>query len=387
MSDGAASSAGETSEISEAFELLSRDLRTAFASWESGTGSPDAPWPEALFSDLALRAFTVAYEGNAPFRHYCDARGSTPRSVDDWRRIPSVPTAAFRSVDLIVGGAAAARLVFRTSGTTGGRGRRGRHPVRDPSLYRASLRAAFRRFVLADGPTPLRVLVLHAPFEPACDSSLAWMLDDLLHAFGDSGSGHAWASGGFDWDRVASGLRDAIEGGIPVAVLGTTLAFAEWLDTLDVKQSRFTLPEGSLVMDTGGAKGRPGLRRRLVAREVASRLALPESRLFNEFGMTELLSQRYGRGVERPSLYAPPWLRTRALDPVTLEDKPEGEEGILCHVDLANAGSVPVVLTEDRGRIREGAVEWLGRTPGAPPRGCSLATAELLQAQGGEREE
>ena len=39
------------------------------------------------------------------------------------------------------------------------------------------------------------------------------------------------------------------------------------------------------------------------------------------------------------------------------------------------------VLTEDRGRAHGEAIEWLGRTPGAPPRGCSLAIAELLGAQ------
>ncbi len=69
------------------------------------------------------------------------------------------------------------------------------------------------------------------------------------------------------------------------------------------------------------------------------------------------------------------------LDPVTLEELPEGEVGILCHYDLANLGSACAVLTEDRGRAVGRGIEWIGRTDGAPPRGCSLATAELLEAQ------
>ncbi|HKK08764.1 MAG TPA: hypothetical protein VKA44_07765, partial [Gemmatimonadota bacterium] len=108
-------------------------------------------------------------------------------------------------------------------------------------------------------------------------------------------------------------------------------------------------------------------------------------RVVNEFGMTELLSQRYGRGNgpagASPLLEGPPWLRTRALNPATLEPLPDGEAGVLCHVDLANAGSAVAVLTEDLGRVRDGALEWVGRAPGAPPRGCSLATAELLEAR------
>jgi hypothetical protein len=66
---------------------------------------------------------------------------------------------------------------------------------------------------------------------------------------------------------------------------------------------------------------------------------------------------------------------------VSLEPLPDGSEGILCHFDLANAGSVIGVLTEDRGRIDSAGLTWLGRSRGAPPRGCSLATAELLAVQ------
>jgi hypothetical protein len=54
---------------------------------------------------------------------------------------------------------------------------------------------------------------------------------------------------------------------------------------------------------------------------------------------------------------------------------------VLCHLDLANVGSVCAVLTEDMGKVTDNVVEWIGRSPGAMPRGCSLATAQLLEAQ------
>jgi len=113
----------------------------------------------------------------------------------------------------------------------------------------------------------------------------------------------------------------------------------------------------------------------------------------NEFGMTELLSQLYSvpkpsspgadSSIDPPWLLGPPWLRVRALDPNDLSPLPDGEPGLLCYFDLANLGSVCAVLTEDVGRVSAGAVQWLRRSPGAPPRGCSLATAELLAAQEG----
>lgn len=73
----------------------------------------------------------------------------------------------------------------------------------------------------------------------------------------------------------------------------------------------------------------------------------------------------------------PPWVRTRILDPATLEEVPPGEVGLLTHYDLANCGSVIAIETEDLGfRIEEG-FEVLGRAPGAEARGCSLTIEEL----------
>jgi acyl-protein synthetase LuxE len=103
--------------------------------------------------------------------------------------------------------------------------------------------------------------------------------------------------------------------------------------------------------------------------------------------MTELCSQRYdsalwdrfhGRSLDTRRLVAPPWLRTRVLDPDTLDPVPPGATGLLCHHDLANAGSVAVVLTEDLGRLSgEDGIDVLGRIPGAVPRGCSQLLDEL----------
>ena len=176
-------------------------------------------------------------------------------------------------------------------------------------------------------------------------------------------------------------LESAASTGNPVVILGTTLAMAEILGALEESGATVPLPPGSRLMDTGGTKGRPDLDRSSLLTSLLSRLSLDSGAALNEFGMTELLSQRYGAGLASLELRGPPWLHTRVLHPVTLEALEPGAEGVLCHYDLANVGSVVGVLTEDRGRQVGEAIEWLGRTPGAPPRGCSLATTELLEAQ------
>jgi hypothetical protein len=104
--------------------------------------------------------------------------------------------------------------------------------------------------------------------------------------------------------------------------------------------------------------------------------------------MTELCSQfyettlaRFVAGLRRPGerLYeGPHWVRTRVLDPRTLAAAPAGEDGLLAHVDLANAWTVSAIVTEDLGAMREGGFLLRGRARGAELRGCSLVTEEIL---------
>lgn len=368
--------------VSEAHATLAARFEAVFADWDA---DPRA-WPDDLFEARALEAFALQFEANRPYHRYCRSIGRTPADVTTWRDIPPAPTAAFRAVELIVGDPSDAELRFRTSGTTGGAASRGTHLVRRPETYRAALLGPFRHAVL-DGRRRSRILAVHPPFAPSCESSLSWMIDTVLGELGAPGSSRLDpasddAGGAGATPAGVAALEAAADAGEPLAILGTTLALADWLDRLAAAGVRIELPRGSRVMDTGGEKGREGLERDAAIGGLLERFGLPEEAAVNEFGMTELLSQRYAAGLGRLALRGPPWLRTRVLDPVSLEERPEGDEGILCHYDLANVGSVVAVLTADRGRAVGDAVEWLGRTPGATPRGCSLATSELLEAQG-----
>ena len=106
--------------------------------------------------------------------------------------------------------------------------------------------------------------------------------------------------------------------------------------------------------------------------------------------MTELQSQLYTPvlsepGHDRGAHVLPPWMRVRALDPSTLEEVEEGAEGLLAFFDLANAGSVCHVLTEDVGSVTSGRVRLAGRVTGAEPRGCSRAMDDLMAASEASR--
>jgi hypothetical protein len=229
------------------------------------------------------------------------------------------------------------------------------------------------------------------PPADAPQSSLSHMIGALADELGaDATAWFARADGSLAHEALLSAARAAVDRRAPVLVAATAFALVHWLDGLARSGVRLRLPDGSRMMETGGFKGRA----RVVEREelyaaAEERLGIPAASVVNEYGMTEMLSQFYEPVLSRPTAHAalrerfhvaPPWVRTRVLDPATLAPSRAGEPGLLCHFDLANAGSAACVLTEDMGIAVRGGFRLLGRAPGAEPRGCSLATAELLRA-------
>lgn len=341
------------------------------------------PWSDERFDALARRVFRHQFASNRLYRSFCEGRGVTPGGLDSWTDAPAVPVRAFKAMDLVCGDPAEVPLVFRTSGTTRGAERRGTHYVPDPELYRASLLPAFRAHLLPDVER-IRFVSLIPPRDAVPDSSLSFMVDAAAAEWASEACWVVDGDGVIDTAALAGALSDARASREPVLLLGTAFAFVHALDRAD--SGLGPLPEGSRIMETGGFKGRA----REVSRDelhglLAARTGVPRDRIVNEYGMTELLSQLYepvlsegpgAAGRHRP----PPWLRVRALDPATLTPLEDGREGLLAFFDLANAGSVSHVLTEDVGSVLDGDVRLVGRVTGAEPRGCSRAMDELMSA-------
>lgn len=357
------------------------------------SGAFDEPLNDEVFNLAALRVFAWQYARNLPYAAFCDRRRRTPGNVEHWTRIPVVPTSAFREIALIAGDPADAQAVFRTSGTTRGAEKRGTHYVSDLSLYHASLIPNFTACVLPDG-VKIRMVSLVPDRLEMPDSSLAHMISVLIDEVGAPQSEHcATIDGGIDERRLVDILDSAEAAGEPVCLLGTSLAYVRWLDSLNEQGVTFSLPAGSRLMDTGGYKGQGREVGESTLREMYGELlGIPASHCINEYGMTEMCSQFYdstlrdavhGRADARRKL-VPPWVRTRVVDPDTLEPVPEGP-GLLQHFDLANAGSVMALQTEDVGVAAADGFRLLGRAPGAVPRGCSIAMDLLLDAVAARR--
>jgi len=183
--------------------------------------------------------------------------------------------------------------------------------------------------------------------------------------------------------RVASHARR------PLLVLGTAFALVRLLD--DLAGARLPLPAGSLVMQTGGFKGRTREVSMEELREgVSLAFQLGAGRVVGEYGMTELTSQLYEGTIRESALAArhpeaapgvyfePHWLRVTPVDPLSLLPLADGEVGLARFIDLGNVDSAVSVVTQDLVRRVEGGIQLLGRQAGAPARGCSLAIEALL---------
>lgn len=320
---------------------------------------------DAEFSQIALEVFTFQCRWNAVYRAFA-ANAPEPR---DWREIPAVPQAAFKRSQLSCVPADLVETVFRTSGTTGET--RGEHHFLDTRLYDAAIVRGWD--LLQPGAWPIRVI--GRPAQDAPDSSLSHMFGVLVRESLHLADAYYFIDheGFLDTDE----FQRTSEIGRPVAVLGTALGFLNLFERLG--QRRINLAPGSYVLETGGYKGS--------GRELAKRdlyemfqefLGVPARNIINEYGMTELSSQFYTRGLGQPHT-APPWLKALVIDPETGKEAAIGDVGILRIFDLANLNSVIAMETQDLAIRHDEGFELLGRDPAALPRGCSRAADQLLR--------
>lgn len=306
----------------------------------------------------------------------------------------AVPTDVFRFARVAAHAPECDVRVFRTSGTTSGA--RGAHHLRDLALYARAAHAA-ARYALFPDIVRMRMVVLAPTEADAPDSSLSYMLARFVEWFGTPESRVAWRAGQLDVDALVTALDDAERTRVPVALLGTSLAFAHAEEALGTR--RFRLAAGSRLMHTGGFKGRAReVAPDALVAQLAARHGIDATCIVQEYGMTELSSQGYEltlREAVRPSrvhaasnaragvarvFWVPGWVRATVVDPETLAPLPAGAMGILRIDDLANVDTACAVQTSDLARATDAGFALLGRAPGATPRGCSLAVDAVRSA-------
>lgn len=360
--------------VLEKSEWLHREVRRAALSTDVG---------EARFTQLALDIARFQYEHCPSYQRLVDALGV--HTLDSVETLPAVTADALRVRRFSVHGPSADTHCFHTSGTSSSR--TGRHYFRTTRTYQELSVRYGRERLLGGTLSPFTVLAIAPAPQVQVHSSLGFMMNAFAEAFdgrdlpGDAPGGR-WFFNDQTLDLPA--LRAAVEVAYaraePVLLLTTSFAAVHLLAALGGE--RMPLPPDSVVMTTGGYKGRvqelhPGTLRQ----QLADALHLRDSQIIAEYGMTELSSQLYaaGEGMNGDGVYcAPPWLRVTPVDPITFEAVGVGEPGIARFVDLANVDSTVCILTQDLVQQEGAGIRLLGRRPGAELRGCSLSFESVV---------
>jgi len=312
------------------------------------------------FGELMLRAHAFQRLRNEPYGRFC----ATLPAPSEWREIPAVPQEAFKFSALRSFPETRTTRTFLTSGTSG-QGH-GAHHLPDLGLYRASALEGWRQAGLPSDN--MAFLIAHPDDSP--HSSLGQMASWL------GPRERFFFSGGMPrWDELEFFLKAEGDAGRPVTLFGTAIAFLDWFTALGDR--RLPLPPGSAAIETGGYKGTG---REIPKSELygmfAEKLGLGPDGVWNEYGMTELSSQFYSRGVGAPH-FSGRWVRGMVIDPANGREVAEGATGVLHLFDLANLWSVCAVQTRDLA-VRSGEnFVLIGRDPSALPRGCSLGAGTI----------
>jgi len=329
------------------------------------------------FNELALLAFSTQYQNNRAYRNYCDQLGKSPTTVATWQEIPMVPTDAykFHSHPLVSFPIEQTEHTFHTSGTT--TELKGHHHFPSIELYERSILEGWKQTAPTWAQTATTAIILTPKPEDAPHSSLSHMMGTLTEHWGCSTTWGIKSNGELDTQAIVSALNHSITNQQPIALLGTALAFLHFFEQDPIPH--FQLPEGSWAMETGGYKGtQRSLKKEELYAMFTQHLGIPLDFVINEYSMTELSSQFYTQGLNRPHT-GPEWIRIRAIDPITGLDAAPGNLGHLAIYDLANAYSVIAIQTQDLAIAHDDrSFTLIGRDPSALPRGCSRAADDTL---------
>ncbi len=345
--------------------------RAAHLIYKLRHGDEDSRTRDALLSDMA--AWQISQIPELALLQL--KQPHEQRHLDDFT---ATPTDLFRHRRIATFAASEECCHFISSGTT--RDAKGVHHFQNLELYEMAARAS-AQMSLFRGLKSADLLILAPSASEAPHSSLAFMLDRFVSWYGEHVQ-YVYIDNHIDDAALRTTLRRSQRLAKPLVLLGTSFAFAH--AHAAIGEERWSLPQGSRLMHTGGMKGRA---REVPVEEQSHQLAhmfnLSPDSIYTEYGMTELSSQFYAQGAQNASRYRiPGWVRVSTLDPATGQALPAGQVGVLRIDDVANIDSSCMIQTADLGQVQNNEVQLLGRDPASVERGCSLTAWQALREDG-----
>ena len=309
------------------------------------------------FLNQALEIFEYQCNNNAVYRSFAENLNRNPKKVSRLVELPFLPIEFFKN-HVIISDNGKVQKTFESSGTTGEF--TSRHHVLDLGLYIESFVKTFRMFY--GDPSEYMIAAILPSYVERGNSSLVYMVDSLIEMSCNPLSGFYQITDNALLDNITSTVNKK------KILLGVSFAL------LDLAETKRLDLSGSIVMETGGMKGRRKEMTRAELHKILTK-AFNVPTIHSEYGMTELLSQAYSK--ENGIFYPPPWMKIvlRDLhDPLSLFTE-HGQIGGINIIDFANINSCSFIATGDVGKLLPcGGFEVLGRFDNSDIRGCNLLT-------------
>lgn len=307
------------------------------------------------FEQIAFEVFQFQYINNNIYKSYCDLLKKTPSNIGDISGIPFLPISFFKSHSVMC--TKKYDKVFHSSGTTNEN--LSKHYVSDINIYEQSF---LKNFIDNYGdPKDYVILGLLPNYMENKNSSLIYMVNNLIELSESNDSGFFLK----EYDFIIEKMKSLARENKKIILIGVSYAL------LDLTESKNLNFENTIIIETGGMKGR---RREMIKKELHETLKERTGlkKIHSEYGMTELLSQAYSKGDGIFS--CPNWMRVYIRDindPNFLYSN--NKSGGINIIDLANINSCSFIATEDMGSLhKNGNFEIMGRIDHTDSRGCNL---------------
>jgi hypothetical protein len=299
------------------------------------------------FDDLAIQVFIYQFNTCTVYKNYCEQLGRNPNNVKNITKIPFLPIDFFKN-HAIKSHQWVEEKIFKSSGTTSSV--RSHHHIKEIDFYFKNTLEIFNKLI--GSISEYQLIALLPSYQEQGDSSLICMIDHFLK-YSKKGSGYFLESD--DIQSILASEEKKILFGVSYALMDLS--------------SKLTNSKNTLVMETGGMKGRKQEITRQELHKILSK-GFNQNEIWSEYGMTELQSQAYGKNGD---FQFPNWVKVLIRD---LNDPfhylNEGKSGGINIIDLANIDTCSFIETKDLGRIKGDYFEVLGRFDNSDIRGCNL---------------
>ncbi len=308
------------------------------------------------FEEKAMQVFRWQAYHCPIYKQYLKLLKINTESIISIDQIPFLPIQFFKTFD-VVANQHPIEKIFTSSATTGAQV--SRHLVTDLNIYDKSFTKGFEKFY--GNMDEYCILALLPNYLERYGSSLVYMVEQMMAQSKHPLNGFFL----YDFESLKQRLIALESIHQKTLLIGVTFAL------LDFSEHAPTLLKNTIIMETGGMKGR---KKELLRHEVHTILqaAFGVPTIHSEYGMTELLSQAYSKGDG--IFECQPWMKIVVKDMYDpFQNLSQNQMGQIGAIDLANINSCSFILTDDMGAMMDSERFTIaGRKDNSDVRGCNL---------------